>query len=170
MNADLDALATRLYVTIDDLLKDHPNWRPERPEIGITPTLTDAELVTLAVIQALLGYTSERRFIRYAHAHLRPWFPSLPQRAAYNKRLRAAAATMQHIISRPRPRTARATPTTCGSSTPPRSNAAAPEKPSNDPTWPDTPATDTALHTHGSSGDYASTSSRHPPGSPSHTP
>lgn len=50
MNTDLDALATRLYVTIDDLLKDHPEWRPERPEIGITPRLTDAELVTLAVI------------------------------------------------------------------------------------------------------------------------
>ena len=26
MNPDLDALATRLYVTIDDLLIDHPEW------------------------------------------------------------------------------------------------------------------------------------------------
>ncbi|MEO6495629.1 MAG: IS982 family transposase [Ilumatobacteraceae bacterium] len=98
MNADLDALATRLYVTIDDLLKDHPEWQPERPIIGIAPQLADAELITLAVIQALLGYTSERRFIRYAHTHLRPWFPFLPQRAAYNKRLRAAANMMQHVI------------------------------------------------------------------------
>ena len=99
MNADLDALATRLYVTIDDLLTDHPEWRPERPAVGIAPQLTDAELVTLAVIQALLGYTSERRFIRYAHTHLRPWFPYLPQRAAYNKRLRAAGNMMQYVIT-----------------------------------------------------------------------
>ena len=99
MNADLDALATRLYVTIDDLLKDHPQWRPERPTVGIVAQLTDAELITLAVIQALLGYTSERRFIRYAHTHLTSWFPYLPQRAAYNKRLRAAANTIQHIIT-----------------------------------------------------------------------
>jgi hypothetical protein len=99
MNADLDALATRLYVTIDDLLKDHPDWQPERPAIGIAPQLSDAELITLAVIQALLGYTSEHQFIRYAHAHLRPWFAFLPERAGYNKRLRAAAATMQHIIT-----------------------------------------------------------------------
>ena len=99
MNADLDALATRLYVTIDDLLTDHPEWRPERPAVGIAPQLTDAELVTLAVIQALLGYTSERRFIRYAHTHLRPWFPYLPQRAAYNKGLRAAGNMMQHVIT-----------------------------------------------------------------------
>ncbi len=55
MNADMDALATRLYVTIDDLLKDHPHWQPERPVIGIAPQLSDAELITLAVIQALLG-------------------------------------------------------------------------------------------------------------------
>jgi hypothetical protein len=99
MNPDLDTLATRLYVTIDDLLIEHPQWAPERPEIGITPKLTDAELITLAVIQALLGHTSEARFIRHANTHLRSLFPYLPQRPAYNKRLRNAAATMQHIIA-----------------------------------------------------------------------
>jgi len=99
MNPDLDALATRLYVTIDDLLIDHPQWAPERPDVGIAPQLSDAELVTLAVIQALLGFSSEAHFIRYAHTHLRSMFPYLPQRPAYNKRLRHAGATMQHIIS-----------------------------------------------------------------------
>lgn len=99
MNTELDALVTRLYVTIDDLLIEHPDWAPERPKVGIAPKLTDAELITLAVIQALLGYTSEARFWRYANTHLRDLFPYLPQRPAYNKRLRNAAATMQHIIS-----------------------------------------------------------------------
>ena len=99
MNPDLDALATRLYVTIDDLLINHPDWAPERPEVGIAPKLTDAELITLAVIQALLGFTSEARFIRHAHTHLRALFPYLPQRPAYNKRLRDATTTMQHIIA-----------------------------------------------------------------------
>jgi hypothetical protein len=99
MNPDLDTLATRLYVTIDDLLLDHPQWAPERPVIGIAPKLTDAELITLAVIQALLGFTSEARFIRHARTHLTGLFPFLPQRPAYNKRLRHAAATMQHIIA-----------------------------------------------------------------------
>ena len=51
------------------------------------------------MIQALLGYTSEARFIRHARTHLRGLFPYLPQRPAYNKRLRNAAATMQHIIA-----------------------------------------------------------------------
>ena len=99
MNPDLDTLATRLYVTIDDLLLEHPQWAPERPSVGIAPKLTDAELITLAVIQALLGFTSEARFIRHANAHLRSLFPYLPNRPGYNKRLRHAAATMQHIIA-----------------------------------------------------------------------
>ena len=37
MNPDLDTLATRLYVTIDDVLIDHPEWAPERPTVGIAP-------------------------------------------------------------------------------------------------------------------------------------
>ena len=99
MNPELDTLATRLYVTIDDLIIDHPDWAPERPAVGIAPKLSDAELITLAVIQALLGYTSEAQFIRYAQAHLRPWFPYLLDRPGYNKRLRHSGQLMQHVIA-----------------------------------------------------------------------
>ncbi len=99
MNPDLDTLATRLYVTIDDLLIEHPEWAPERPAVGIAPRLSDAELLTLSVLQALLGYTSEARFIRPAHAHLRPWFPYLPDRPGYNKRLRRSGELFQHLIA-----------------------------------------------------------------------
>ena len=99
MNPELDTLATRLYVTIDDLLIDHPEWAPERPAIGIAPKLTDAELITLAVIQALLGFTSEARFIRHARTHLTPWFTYLPDRPGYNKRLRHAGQLFQHVIA-----------------------------------------------------------------------
>ena len=99
MNADLDTLATALYVTVDDALVDHPEWAPERPTVGFAPRLSDAELLTLAVIQALLGYTSEARFIRYAHTHLRDMFPYLPARPAYNKRLRAATMTLRHVCA-----------------------------------------------------------------------
>ncbi len=49
-------------------------------------------------MQALLGFTSERRWIRYAHTHLRPLFPYLPQAPGYNKRLRKAAGLIQQVI------------------------------------------------------------------------
>src|SRR6266568_1889395 len=56
MDADLDTLATALYVRVDDALKDDPALRPWRPKVGIAPKLSDAELVTIAVLQALLGW------------------------------------------------------------------------------------------------------------------
>ena len=59
MDANLDTLATALYVTIDDLLRMALQRAPWRPAIGFSPQISDAELVTLAVMQALLGFTSE---------------------------------------------------------------------------------------------------------------
>ena len=61
MDADLDTLATALYVRTDDLLKVFPDQAPARPIVGIAPRITDAEVVTLAVMQALLGRSSEAR-------------------------------------------------------------------------------------------------------------
>jgi hypothetical protein len=93
---NLDTLATALYVRTDDLLKESPQLAPLRPSVGMFPQLSDAELVTLAVMQALLGFTSEARWIRHARAHLRHLFPYLPQQPGYNKRLRAARGLIRH--------------------------------------------------------------------------
>ena len=98
MDADLDTLATALYVKIDDLLQASPQWAPPRPAVGITPKLTDAELVTLAVMQALGGFTSEARWLRHARIRLRHLFPYLPQQPGYNKRLRNCAGPVQRVI------------------------------------------------------------------------
>ena len=98
MDADLDTLATALYVTIDELLQRDPHLAPWRPTVGIAPKLTDAELVTLAVLQALLGFCSEARWLRYAHAHLGQLFPYLPKQPGDNKRLRRAANLLRRVI------------------------------------------------------------------------
>jgi hypothetical protein len=81
---DLDTLATALYVKIDDLLKAVPELAPWRPVVGIAPQLTDAELVTLAVLQALRGFTSESRWLRFARAHMTHLFRYLPGQSGYN--------------------------------------------------------------------------------------
>jgi hypothetical protein len=93
---NLDTLATALYAVTDDLLKESPQLAPLRPAVGISPQLSDAELVTLAVLQALLGFTSEARWVRHARAHLRHLFPYLPQQSGYNKRLRAARGLIRY--------------------------------------------------------------------------
>jgi hypothetical protein len=94
----MDTLATALYVRTDDLLKESPQLAPWRPEVGTVVRLSDAELVTLAVMQALCGFTSEARWLRYARAQLRHLFPYLPQQPGYNKRLRAAAGLIRDCI------------------------------------------------------------------------
>jgi hypothetical protein len=83
-------------VRADDLLKESPQLAPCRPAAGRSPQLSDAELVTLAVMQALLGFTSEARWVRHARSHLRHLFPYLPQQPGYNKRLRAARGLIRH--------------------------------------------------------------------------
>ncbi|HZA30032.1 MAG TPA: IS982 family transposase [Propionibacteriaceae bacterium] len=98
MDADLDTLATALYVRTDDLLKASPERAPWRPKIGIDPKISDAELITLAVMQALLGHTSEARWLRYTRTHLQHLFPYLPQQPGYNKRLRRLGVTIGWLV------------------------------------------------------------------------
>jgi hypothetical protein len=91
VDADLDTLVTALYVKIDDVLvKDRRPGRPVR--------LSQSELVCLAVAQALLGFHSEHRWIRFAICHLRALFPYLPHQPGYNKRLRGALPLVKQVI------------------------------------------------------------------------
>lgn len=99
MDNDLDTLATALYASTDDFLKGHPELAPWRPAVGLQPRITDAELVTVAVMQALLGFTSERRWLRHARVDLIEWFPHLPEQSGYNKRLRHLGETFQAVIA-----------------------------------------------------------------------
>jgi Transposase DDE domain len=98
VDADLDTLATALYVRCDDLLKAFPEHAPRRPAVGIEPRLSDAELLALGVMQALLGFTSEARWLRHARGSLAHLFPYLPGQSGYNKRLRKLAGTMVWLI------------------------------------------------------------------------
>src|SRR3954467_5767714 len=88
VHVDLDTLATALYVKIDDEFKASPQLNPYRPKVGITPKITDAELITVAVMPALRGYQNEGAWIRLARKSLIHLFPDLPKQPGYNKRLR----------------------------------------------------------------------------------
>ena len=58
MLADLDLLLIAVFCAADDLL-------PARPK-NARRMLTDAEVVTLCVAQALMGIPSDERFLRVA--------------------------------------------------------------------------------------------------------
>ncbi len=136
MDADLDTLVTAPYVKIDDALaKDRRPGHPVR--------LGQSELVCLAVAQALLGFHSEHRWIRFAICHPHGALPYLPHQPGYNKRLRAALP-LTGRSSGTWPPTATSGSTPSGSPTPPRSNAAARAPRSDARTWPGGRTTATA--------------------------
>ena len=95
MNKKLDTLLAELYVLIDDHVV------PKRTGRGRRPLLSDAELITLAVAQVLLGHHSERRWIRHIRSspQWRAMFPYLPQQPGYHKRLKAAAPLLAQAIT-----------------------------------------------------------------------
>jgi hypothetical protein len=149
VDADLDTLATALYVKINELLQRVPQLAPWRPRVGIAPKLTDAELVTLAVLQALLGFCSEARWLRYAH--LGQLFPTCPSSPATTSAC-VGLPTCSGRSSACWPPTPAGGPTTCGLPTPPRWNVAAPGRPPSGPSWPAGPSTATAPATRAGSG------------------
>lgn len=98
MSNDLDTLLTALYVDLDDRVLPALGWtRDHRP--GRKPQLSDAELICVAVAQQLLGFASERRWIRYARTHLIGMFPNLPGQSGYGKRLRAQGGLLAAVIT-----------------------------------------------------------------------
>jgi Transposase DDE domain len=91
MDADLDLLLTTVFVTADDLLPERQNNAARR--------VTDAEVVTLCVAQAIMGIPSDRRFLAVAGKRLRHLFPQLPKQPGYFKRRRRLADTLEWLMA-----------------------------------------------------------------------
>ena len=91
MDADLDLLLIYVFCVADDLL-------PEKPA-NHRRSLTDAEVVTLAVAQSIMGIPSDYRFIQTAIKRLGHLFPSLTQRSGFFKRRDQLADTIDWLIA-----------------------------------------------------------------------
>lgn len=90
MHADLDTLCTVVYCTADDLLPEKSRNARRR--------VTDAEVATLCVAQAIMGIPSDRRFLAVARKRLRSLFPELPQQPGFHKRRARLAETIEWLI------------------------------------------------------------------------
>jgi len=91
MDADLDTLCTVVYCTADDLLPEARRNARRR--------ISDAEVVTLCVAQAIMGIPSDRRFLRAARRQLGHLFPNLPGQSAYFKRRRRLSDTIEWLLA-----------------------------------------------------------------------
>src|SRR2546423_14088505 len=90
MLADLDLLLTAVFCAADDLL-------PARAK-NARRRITDAEVVTLCVAQAMMGIPPDERFLAVAAKRLSHLFPRLPQRPGYWKRRHRLADVIEALI------------------------------------------------------------------------
>src|SRR5215210_2699802 len=90
MLADLDLLLIAVFCAADDLLLNKPR--------NARRMVTDAEVVTLCVAQAMMGIPSDPRFLAAARKRLVHLFPTLPDRAGLYKRREALSDTIEALI------------------------------------------------------------------------
>jgi len=96
MIADLDTLLTALYVELTDRIIPGRGFTRRGP--GGRPEVTDAELVCIAVAQALLRFDDERHWLRIAPKLIGHLFPRLLGHSEYHTRLRAAAPLLEAAL------------------------------------------------------------------------
>ncbi len=96
---DVDTFLTTLYVMADDFCHSHPPNRKPGPQ----RSLSESEVLTLAIFARWSRFTSERDFYRYADTKLRDAFPTLPDRSQYNRSVRShdnpIEAFALHLVS-----------------------------------------------------------------------
>ena len=90
---DVDTFLTALYVMVDDFCYSHQPKRQPGPE----PSLSESEVITLAIFARWSRFSSERDFYRYATAHLRGAFPTLPDRSQFNRLVRACTGLIEEM-------------------------------------------------------------------------
>lgn len=84
---DPATLLTALYCLADDLYLEYfGSCKPTRR--GRRPELSDSEVLALMLLAQWRPDRSERAFLAYAMAHLRPYFPRLLSQSAFNRRAR----------------------------------------------------------------------------------
>jgi Transposase DDE domain len=91
MDADLDLLLIAVYCTVDDLLPKRPGNARRR--------ISDAEVITLCVAQAMMGIPSDPRFLAVAAKRLGHLFPQLPERSAFHKRRLRLSGVIEGLIA-----------------------------------------------------------------------
>jgi hypothetical protein len=90
MLADLELLLIAVFCTADDLL-------PKRAK-NARRSVTDAEVVTLCVAQAVMGHPEDPRFLAVAAKRLQHLFPKLPKQPGFHKRRAKLADTIEALI------------------------------------------------------------------------
>ena len=90
---DVDTFLTALYVMVDDFCHSHPPKK--RP--GPKASLSESEVITLAIFARWGRFRGERDFYRYARRCLYDAFPTLPDRSQFNRLVRSCVGLIEEV-------------------------------------------------------------------------
>ena len=96
--ARIETQMTAVYVFVDDYLKAHPGQTQWRRSNHHAPPFTDAEVITIALLQGCLGVPTLKQSYRFVATELRAAFPRLPCYAQWLARLHALSAVLGQLI------------------------------------------------------------------------
>ena len=85
---DKATVLTTIFTIVDDTMKGSAVIQHALKRPGPAPSLSDSELVTIALYQELIGEPREDHFFRLHQASLQMFFPGLNERSRYNRRKR----------------------------------------------------------------------------------
>jgi IS5 family transposase len=89
---------TQVYVFVDDYLKSHPALAKWRRSPNATPVFTDAEVITIALLQGTFQCATLKHTYQMVAANWRSAFPHLCTYSQWIARLHALAALVGHLI------------------------------------------------------------------------
>lgn len=82
---DFESLLVIIFVLVDDWHKSEEKFC-SRKSPGAKTTMSDSEIITLALIMDYLPFPGESQFIGFIRANYRQWFPTLLERSQFNRR------------------------------------------------------------------------------------
>lgn len=91
--------ATEIYVFVDDYLKSHPHLAHWRRSNHWQPGFTDAEVLSIALMQGVFGVDSLKQTYRLVGQNLGSCFPRLPSYQQWLARLHRVEFLTSHLLA-----------------------------------------------------------------------
>src|SRR4051812_5965450 len=89
---------TEIYCLIDDYLKAHPQRAQWRRSPNHKPRFSDAEVITIAVLQSNFGCATLKKTYLLVRANWRAAFPHLCSYKQWVQRLHTSTALVGHLL------------------------------------------------------------------------
>jgi len=89
---------TQIYVFVADFLAEHPDQAQWRRSHNAQPAFTDAEVITIGLMQSVIGVATLKQTYRLIADNWRDCFPRLCSYAQFVSRLHGLSAIVGHLM------------------------------------------------------------------------